>query len=226
MIARHLPACSVARDVFDATVAIGEHDPRMSSPPLLPGETVGNVTSVPKRVLEFSAGRAAARIAMSRLGLPPMPVLRADDRAPIWPAGVTGSISHCETACIAVATLDQGIRALGVDIEENTPLPPDHWPIVCRDEELDWLASQPTALRSLLAKVIFSAKECAYKAQYTISKTLFGFDVMRLSLDIERSTFDAEILVDVPQIGRGTKWTGKFRQTDAFIVTGISIEKG
>ena len=44
---------------------------------------------------EFAAARGLAHEAMRRLGMPLRPVLRAGDgRAPRWPAGVVGALSH------------------------------------------------------------------------------------------------------------------------------------
>src|SRR5215470_6495909 len=55
---------------------------------LLPEEARHVEKAVPKRRLEFAAGRRCARLALARLGLPPGPILAGADRAPCWPSEV------------------------------------------------------------------------------------------------------------------------------------------
>lgn len=141
------------------------------------GEHLGN--AVEKRRCEFSAGRAAARQAMAELSLAPRSIPLGGDRAPIWPEGITGSISHSASDCLAVvwAADRQGI---GIDLEPATPLEPELWPIILRPEEREALklADAP----ALQAKRIFAIKEAVYKAQYPLSRRLFGFDAISVSL--------------------------------------------
>lgn len=142
------------------------------------------LNAVEKRHMEFSAGRAAARQAMAQLSLPPQAIIHGKDRAPIWPQGITGSISHSASDCLAVVWLahQQGI---GIDLEPATPLEPALWPIILRPEEQDALqhADDP----AMQAKRIFTIKEAVYKAQYPLSRQLFGFDAISVSLQADQS---------------------------------------
>ena len=58
--------------------------------------------AVPQRRREFFAGRLAAHRAMEALGHLPEPVPMGQDRAPVWPQGLVGSISHGAGACAAM----------------------------------------------------------------------------------------------------------------------------
>ncbi len=74
-------------------------------------------SAVAKRRSEFLPGRLALKYACHQLRPPDHPVALRRDRAPGWPAGVTGSISHTAGRCAAlVAAGDAG--AVGVDIKQ------------------------------------------------------------------------------------------------------------
>ncbi len=75
---------------------------------------VGNAGST--RRADFLAGRLAAAEAIRRLGMDePSGLLgRTPDGAPIWPEGLTGSISH--HSGIACAVVSAEARGVGVDI--------------------------------------------------------------------------------------------------------------
>src|SRR5207245_11366486 len=111
---------------------------------------------------EFAAGRACARAALHRLGFPRGPLLSGADRAPIWPAGAVGSITHCPGYCAAAVARRRDVRALGIDAELNEPLPDGVAELVCTETELTWTAmSAPRGTH--WQALIFSAKESVYK---------------------------------------------------------------
>ncbi|MFU8883440.1 MAG: 4'-phosphopantetheinyl transferase family protein, partial [Rhodobacterales bacterium] len=165
--------------LFGAGVAVAVTDTAAPNPPLLPVEAVAMARAVPQRVAEFTAGRAAARLAMQRLGLPPLAVPAAPDRSPVWPAGLTGSISHAGGICAAVLTRDLS-RRIGLDIEDPAPLEPDLWPLVLTPAELTALNTLPPADRGIVAKRVFGIKEAAYKAQFTLTGAVIGFQALEV----------------------------------------------
>ncbi|MBW2215557.1 MAG: hypothetical protein JRF48_14335 [Deltaproteobacteria bacterium] len=60
---------------------------------------------------QFTAGRVCSRIALGRLGVAATtPVLRGEDRAPIWPPGFVGTITHTDTWCAAAVARTRGAR--------------------------------------------------------------------------------------------------------------------
>ncbi|WP_417720653.1 4'-phosphopantetheinyl transferase family protein [Salipiger sp.] len=145
---------------------------------LFPEERALVARAVPARRAEFIGGRLAAREAMARIGLPPAAVPPMPDRAPRWPDGVVGSITHTEGLCLAVVGRAAQWRALGIDLEADTPLQTDLLPEIADRDEL----ATCDLPQELAGKRIFSAKEAAYKAQYPLTRTLFGFDAMRADL--------------------------------------------
>jgi 4'-phosphopantetheinyl transferase EntD len=158
---------------------IGVTDPRTAGALWLE-ETAAIARAIPKRRAEFVAGRSAARMAMAELGRAPCAIPQGPDRAPIWPAGLSGSIAHCDDFCIAAVAYEKHYQTLGLDIEPATPLATDLTDIICTKAERDWLANQPDP--GLGAKMIFSAKEAIYKAQYHLAGEVIGFDAVTLEL--------------------------------------------
>lgn len=140
----------------------------------------------PTRRAEFAAGRRAARRAMAGLNLPPAAIPMGPDRAPIWPKGIVGSISHANGLCLAVVAFGRDFQRLGLDVERDAPLPSDLIPEICLPEEL---APLPRAARPAWATRLFSAKEAAYKAHYPVAAHVFGFHGLRVDLTEGRARF-------------------------------------
>lgn len=189
-----------------------------------PEEAVAMAGAITRRRHEFATGRACAREAIGQLGRPPMPLPMGSDRAPVWPEGLVGSISHSRSHCAAAAALrSDGFLALGLDIEEAEPLDDDLAEEICTPQERAWLAGHPTRYRGLLLKALFSAKECAYKCQYALSSTLLDFQDLAIDMDLGEERFTAHFLRDVPPFRRGDRLAGRIRLRSAHIVSAMSI---
>lgn len=116
--------------------------------------------AVPKRRGEYLAGRLCAALALRALGAPE-DVGRAG-RAPVWPPGIAGSISHCDGRAMAVAS--RGLPALGLDCEPlmtpRTAAEIGHLLLTDRDRAqcpADWDEAR-------FCTLAFSVKEAVYKA--------------------------------------------------------------
>ncbi len=72
--------------------------------------------AVPSRQADFSTGRHCARQALRALGIPPAPIPAGPLRGPIWPPGLTGSITHDAGLCAAVVAHLTVYRGLGIVI--------------------------------------------------------------------------------------------------------------
>ena len=209
--------------LFDGSVAVVVTDPSRGQPALKAVERPAVAGAIPARQTEFAAGRAAARAAMAQIGIVPGPVPAGPDRAPVWPKGVIGSITHTDKLCIAVVTPVTNIRSLGVDAEPATPLDFDLIPTICSAAEQAQVAG-PDLGR--LAKVIFSAKEATYKAQYPLTGMLFGYDHLDISLDPSAGSFVATFLKPAPPFAVGDTLPGRFVQVADHIVTAVTIGQG
>ncbi|MGL4236953.1 4'-phosphopantetheinyl transferase family protein [Tabrizicola sp.] len=181
---------------------------------LWPEERAAIAGAVPKRLAEFAAGRSAARQALAKLGHPPAALPVGPDRAPLWPPGIAGSIAHAADIAIAVARRGS---PLGIDIEEDSPLDPDLWPVICTKTELDQLPLQD---RGLFVKHIFSAKEAIFKAQDPRHRAMFGFDAV--SVTLAESGFHAKFCQDAGAFRNGQTVTGRLTRIHGLILAGAA----
>lgn len=213
---------ALVRPLLAAEVALAGADPLDNPPAPFESEAAClSPNAVTKRRNEFAAGRAAAHQATQLLGHAPQPIPVGPDRAPIWPDGLIGSISHTKSCAMAVLATTEQIQGLGIDVEEDTPLKDDLRPAICSEREQKWLDQQ--AQPGQLAKVIFSAKEAAYKAQYALSQTFYGFDGMEIEFDLPAMAFEAAFTADRAPFARGDVVVGRFVIGAGLIVTTAEI---
>ena len=152
---------------------------------LYPAEKAAIVSAVAKRQHEFIAGRVLAREALYQLRESPRPVLCGNNRSPIWPDGVVGSISHTTHWCAAALAHSEKIRSIGIDVEEESPLENALFPMVLGSDELMAIEGLSIRKRGMAGKIIFSAKEAFYKAQYPLTKKFLDFHAVHVYLDWE-----------------------------------------
>lgn len=202
-------------------------------PPIHAQEAEQVATAVTKRRAEFAAGRWCARRALSRLGVDGFVLKNGPDRAPRWPPGIVGSISHAGTVpggfCGAVVARARDFLTVGLDAEVADAVGPDLWPRVTTRREQDWLERQPAARRAALAAVLFSTKECFYKAQFPLSGQFLEFADVEVALDPAGSTFEARLTTKKEgQPGKAvlSGCEGRYVEIDGFVVTGIGVPAG
>jgi 4'-phosphopantetheinyl transferase EntD len=133
--------------------------------------------AVEGRRREFTTGRACAREALARLGLPRRAIPSEASRAPRWPPGVVGSITHCSGYRAAAVGRARDFDGIGIDAEANLPLP---------DGVLEAIAlpGEREQVRRLLReargpcwdRLLFSAKEAVFKAWFPMTGTKLDFD--------------------------------------------------
>lgn len=141
-----------------------------------------------KRKKDFSAGRAAASLALKQLGFDsPPPVLQGEQREPLSPPGIVGSITHSEPWAIAAAARNSAASAIGIDLENVTAIQTDSiGALICCDGELDWVAPEADLQERLM--MVFSAKEAAFKALYPLCGRFIDYKEVRLRWIPERGT--------------------------------------
>jgi 4'-phosphopantetheinyl transferase EntD len=111
------------------------------------------------------AARLAARQLMTIAGCERWSLPRRKEGGPIWPPGFVGSLSHCDDYAAAAFACRSIFAGVGIDIEPTIPLPGDVLDIIAtpfEQAELD--------RTSFEGRVLFCAKEAAYKAVYPIDK--------------------------------------------------------
>lgn len=216
------------RELLPTSVALEESTPERFGTDLselTEGEAALMAKAVDKRRREYTAGRVLARRAAQKLGLGAIEVLPRDDRSPAWPVGIVGSITHTRGhVAVALARADT-VRGLGLDVEQAEPLKHRLWDMICTDEDRAMLAKYPEPERSRLAKIVFSAKEAAYKAQFALTEQFLGFSAMHIDLDVRESRFVATFRQQAGDaFVPGDTLTGRLVRTDRLVATAVLIE--
>lgn len=138
--------------------------------------------AIDKRKREFATARRLARAALAGMGHGGAEILNGPDRAPIWPEGVRGSITHCDR-CAVVAVTRAEVGTVGVDVEHRDELKRELWKTVFLPREIEALdAAFSASERGRMALVLFSAKESLYKAQYPRTATFMGFHELHVAI--------------------------------------------
>lgn len=147
--------------------------------------------AVKKRRDEFFLGRAACNAALKSIGIEnPGPVLKGPSSEPLWPRGILGALSHCPGIAVCAVCHDNMLRGLGIDIEELPgDMPQDVIRLVCTKKEMEWVGNEPYKM-----KMIFSAKEAAFKAFFPSVRMYMDFKDAELQWDEKKAAFDARLL--------------------------------
>jgi 4'-phosphopantetheinyl transferase EntD len=191
---------------------------------LFPTESAAVSRAVPARREEFAAGRWCARRALAELGISAQALPVGSDRAPVWPAGIVGSITHCQGLVGAVVARTARLIALGFDAEPATPLGNDLPGLVCTASELDWVRRSPVSPAPAdWPKVIFCAKEALHKCVAPLYHVMLDFRDVSLALEPSgifsaRIEPSASVAVDVGRV------CGRFAMAGAFVFAAAFIE--
>lgn len=158
--------------------------------------------AVEKRRREFTTARACAREALAQLGQPHQAIPTGEKGEPLWPAGIVGSITHCDgyRACAVARAGD--LVTVGVDAEPNQPLPDGLLGDIALPEEQEWLrylARQ--APEAHWDRLLFSIKESIYKAWFPLAQRWLGFEDAVVTIDRQQQSFTAHLLVPGPFLG-------------------------
>lgn len=137
-----------------------------------------------KRLSDFYTGRYCAIKALEQLGINDVLIPIGEDRAPVWPKGIVGSISHCDSLTGAIVAKNSDHISLGLDIEEIGRVTPDLWDLVFTKNEKRYLSSLSEKEILIQSTSIFSIKEAFYKFQYPLTNTYLEF----LDVEVELPT--------------------------------------
>jgi len=199
-----------------------EVDPHSVAGGLLKAEEEAVTGAAQTRIEQFTAGRVCSRIALGRLGVATTtPVLRGEDRAPIWPPGFVGTISHTDTWCAAAVARTEDVRSIGIDLEPATPLKESLWRRVCTPKERDWLHELPEP--GLTGKILFSAKESVYKCQYPITTKFLGFHAVEMELG--DGSFRAVFQQEVGEFRPGDVMSGHYLVEEGLVATACELPR-
>jgi 4'-phosphopantetheinyl transferase EntD len=152
-----------------------------------------------ERRREFGTVRWCARKALRQLGVPAVPILPDGDRAPRWPVGVVGSLTHCAGYRAAVVARSGELRGVGIDAEPHAALPADVLDLVLRaDERARLLTLAEADPGRHWDRIVFCAKEAVYKAWFPLTGRWLDFEDVSVTVNLD-GTFGARLLGTVPR---------------------------
>ncbi|MCW8090248.1 4'-phosphopantetheinyl transferase family protein [Alteromonas sp. ASW11-130] len=186
-------------------------------------KTISN--AVKKRKSEFLAGRYLAKLALQSLGSDDTFVCVGKNRAPIWPKGFIGSISHTDDTAICAMAKRNEVSRLGLDIE--TVLPQSVAKEIIKSVLITSefaLAGSVTEPDTQMTTLIFSAKESLFKALYSEVGYYFGFENAEVKVVNTRTgKFVIELTSQLtPSLPGGTRFEGLFEILGNKVLTVIA----
>ncbi len=155
---------------------------------LWPEEEAMVTRAVPARRREVAEGRSCARRALATLGAPVGAIPAGADRAPRWPSGVVGSITHTQGFVAAVVGWDREVGGLGIDAEHVSRVRPGLAPSIAGPGERAWLDTLDPDRAARGLALLFSAKEAAHKCQFP--RTRLRLDFLDASVELDRDMLE------------------------------------
>jgi enterobactin synthetase component D len=191
--------------------------------------------AVAKRRAEYLAGRFVARQVLNMLEVRDYSLSNGVDRAPQWPTGLIGSLSHnnqralCAAQIITPAADASGetrqVHGVGLDIESLIAVERAKglWPGILGKEEYSYFQESPLPFNQLLT-LAFSAKESLFKAVYPQLGRYFDFLEARFSsYSLDSGRFELQLLRDLSEdFPAGRRFTGCFMVNDSDIQTFVA----
>lgn len=181
------------------------------------------VNAVPKRQADFLAGRLVAIVAIGKN----LPLPIGTNKAPVWPSGLNGSITHSHGQCAAVVAQDDIL--CGIDIERiasGTAF--DAILHHCLSpQERDWVGKGHDDMpQNVLATLIFSAKETIFKALSSTVGGFFGFDCAALvAIDKDRRLKFHLTKALHHTLPKGFEISIAYELIDGFVLTEVQIPR-
>lgn len=181
--------------------------------------------TVEHRRTEFLLGRACAHQALADFHLAHLPILRNENRAPIWPESIVGSISHTENWAVAAVGQRSHVKGIGIDIENlqrsvNLRIQRH----ICVPQEKEWLAQFPPDQLEVFLKIIFSAKESIFKCFHPLTGVYLDFRDAQVVLNDNSSDFEFTLLKtcgsDFPE---GFQYKGTYQIVQNMVLTSIWV---
>ena len=159
-------------------VAVGH---RLISPgdehALLKEEVPALAASVVKVRRASGAARIVARQLLTQLGYANCALPKGPAGAPVWPAGIVGSLAHDSRVAVAAVGMRADVGALGIDVEPAECLPSELLDLVVTPQERLNLGDDVYR-----GRLLFVAKEAVYKAIHPLDQTFLEHHDVEVNL--------------------------------------------
>lgn len=183
--------------------------------------------AVAKRKSEYLAGRYLAKLALADKGINNFKLLSDDNRCPLWPNGITGSISHTQNIAFCVLANNANSKGLGVDVEywikkQSESLIQDS---IIDDSEKHLIENSALPFNQGFT-LVFSAKESLFKALYPQIGRYFGFSSAKLTrIDLNKATIHFELAENLsPNVPKKTTYALSFALYETHVLTLLVLE--
>jgi enterobactin synthetase component D len=184
--------------------------------------------AVPKRRIEYAAGRFCAQQALLTCspGDAPAVIGSGAHGEPLWPEGIVGAITHTQGFAAAAVALQRDARAIGLDAERLTQLSADVLDYIAVPAEIPALELISRMPADAVASIVFSAKEALFKCLYPEVQRYFDFRDALIEALSPSGTFSARLLVGLtPQLPQGSRFEGRFALAEGRVYTAIVLER-
>jgi 4'-phosphopantetheinyl transferase EntD len=164
---------------------------------------------------------------LAELGIVDFAIKVADDRQPIWPDSIVGSITHTQGYGAAVVAERPSAAALGLDSEVVGDVKPKIWPSICVPIEAAWIQSLPASEQAAAVTLIFSAKEAFYKCQYPLVREHLSFHDVRVEVAAWGASSGAYRIHATRRIALSTRTVlpvpGRYLYHEGFVTAGLGL---
>jgi enterobactin synthetase component D len=150
-----------------------------------------------------------------------------EDRAPVWPAHITGSITHSTGRAAAIVANKAAWRGLGMDLENmlNRERAERLAGEILTPPEMQRMAAGPRDQLAMLVTLTFSVKESVFKALYPIVQKRFYFEHAELLEWTEAGHVRLRLLTDLSSEWRnGAELDAQFGIKDGQLLSLVSIK--
>ena len=184
--------------------------------------------AVPRRQAQFRAGRYCAMKALEAIDrrFAGHDVRRAASGAPVWPDGVTGSITHTDDFAAAAVAPSVDTASLGIDTERimSSAQAAQVADLVASEREVAEVCRAGLS-RLEAVTLAFSAKESIFKCLHPITGRYFDFRDVRIdSVDAHGKTFTARLVQTLsPSFRAESTLQGGFEIEAPWVHTGIAL---
>ncbi|MFF7707826.1 4'-phosphopantetheinyl transferase superfamily protein [Pseudomonas sp. NPDC007930] len=181
--------------------------------------------SVAKRQAEFLAGRVCARAAVQAVAGVSWVAPIGEDRAPVWPEGVTASITHGGGWAACVAARAEHWQGLGLDVENLLPAERARRLAgeILTPAELARLPADD-ASAALAITLTFSLKESLFKALYPLVRQRFYFEHAELLGWSADGQAQLRLLTDLSETWQnGSQLAGQFQLSEGRLLSLVAV---
>jgi 4'-phosphopantetheinyl transferase EntD len=174
-------------------VAVGH---RLISPgdehALLKEEVPALAASVVKVRRASGAARIVARQLLTQLGYANCALPKGPTGAPVWPAGIVGSLAHDSRVAVAAVGMRADVGALGIDVEPAECLPSELLDLVATPQERLNLGDDVYR-----GRLLFVAKEAVYKAVHPLDQTFLEHHDVEINLSERKAVVRSGRVVEL-----------------------------